>query len=476
MRIDEYEILDGLALADLLRKGATTPLALMQCAIELAQSRGERLNALTYPRYDESLEIARHWRPTGNFQGIPFLLKDSALASRRFPSSLGSRLFNDTSYSYDATLTKRFERLGFIPFARTTVPQLCMAPVTEAPSNGGPTYNPWDFSRSAGGSSGGAAAAVAAGIVPIAHGSDGGGSIRIPAACCGVYGLKPSRGRIPTGPLRGEMWAGLAGDGVLSRTVRDTAAALDGISGWEPGAPYAAPPQSGSYLQNLHTGLPRRLKIIVWRRAWCDIPIDGQCLDALEATAALCRGLGHEVRDAEPAALDYDAFVRAHIDVLATNVVLAVQARLNVLGRQLADDDLEPAILDAYRMGLGLNAAQYAQAIQQFHAVGQSMQRALSDADIILTPALTQLPAKLGELSMQAPFLEFRGKVARYATFLAVINASGQPAACLPLGRSAEGLPIATQLIGQFGREDLILGLSAELESASPWALRIPRL
>ncbi len=239
MQTTEYERLDGLALAKLLERGEVTSAELMDCAIELAEQRNPVLNALTYPRYEESRGIAAGWTPRGPFRGIPFLLKDSGFAHKRFPSSIGSALFNGTTYPYAATVADRFEAAGLIPFARTTVPELCMAGTTEAVRNGGATPNPWDRTRSAGGSSGGAAAAVAARIVPVAHGSDGGGSIRIPAACCGVFGLKPSRGRVPMGPAKGEGWAGMATDGVLSISVRDTAAALDMISGYEAGAFYA---------------------------------------------------------------------------------------------------------------------------------------------------------------------------------------------------------------------------------------------
>src|SRR6218665_3349115 len=209
---------------------------------------------------------------------------------------IGSRLFEDTRYAQDATLVARFEAGGFIAFARTTVPELCMAPTTEALRNGGPARNPWDRGRSAGGSSGGAAAAVAAGIVPIAHGSDGGGSIRIPAACCGLFGLKPSRGVVPMGPLRGEGWGGLAVDGVLSRTVRGTAAAIEAVAGIERGAPYAAPALARS-LRSAVGDAPRRLRIGVWRAAFAGIDIAPECVEAVDATAGLCRALGHEVID-----------------------------------------------------------------------------------------------------------------------------------------------------------------------------------
>jgi amidase len=473
MHDTEYQALDGLALADLLARREVSPESLMACAIRLAQERAPALNALCYERFEESLDVARGWRPRGAFGAIPFLLKDSGLAHTRFPSSLGSRLLNDTSYARNATLADRFEAAGLIPFARTTVPEFCMAPTTEAARNGGPTRNPWDPTRSSGGSSGGAAAAVAAGIVPLAHGSDGGGSIRIPAACCGVYGLKVSRGRVPMGPFRGEGWGGLATDGVLSRSVRDTAAALDAIAGYEPGAPYAAPAAPASYLESLAEP-PRRLRIALWRNAWNGVPVAPECVAAVERAAALCRDLGHEVVDSAPPDIEYDAFVLAHANVLAGNIVLTVDTRLGLTGQALRDDDLEPALRQGYEYGKTLPAAQYIGSVNRFHGIGRILEGYMSEYDAILSPSLTQLPPKLGELSTaRGSFLDFRRQVAAYGTFSAAFNASGQPAASLPLVWTDAGLPVGVQVVGRYGREDLVLGLSAQLEAAQPWAGRI---
>ena len=477
MQINEYEKLDGLALAGLLEKGETTSGELMRVAIETARQRSPQLNCLTYAQYEQSQAIADGWSARGVFRGIPFLLKDSGFAARRFPSSIGSRLFDDTRYDFDATVARRFEAAGLIPFARTTVSELCMGPSTEAVRNHGPTLNPWDASRSVGGSSGGAAAAVAARLVPVAHGSDGGGSIRIPAACCGVYGLKPSRGRVPMGPSRGEGWGGMASDGVLSISVRDTAAAMDAISGYDAGAPYAAPPQPGSFLAAVQDRAVRPLRIAVLREAWNGIAIAPECRAAAEHTAGLCRALGHTVIDATLPAIDYEGFVRAHGRVLATNITLAVDHKLAASGRAPTAQDLEPVLLDGYTIGKTLSAGQYADSINRFHAIGRAFANTMAalDCDVILTPTLTQLPAKQGYLALDAcGFWDFRARVSHYATFLAVINASGQPAASLPLSWTADNVPVCSQLIGRFGEEDLLLALSAQLERAEPWAHRIP--
>ena len=476
MDSSDYEKLDGLGMAQLLANGDTTPEALLKCAVQLAHERNPSLNCLTYSEVDAALARAKAWTLKGPFQGVPFLLKDSGVASKHFKSSLGSRLFDDMSYDFDATVVQRFDDAGFIPFARSTVSELCMGPSTEAVRNGGATRNPWDADRSVGGSSGGAAAAVAARIVPVAHGSDGGGSIRIPAACCGVYGLKPSRGRVPMGPTRGEGWGGMASDGVISVSVRDTAAALDVIGIYEPGAPYAAPEKASPYLQIVKNENAPRLRIGVWREAWNGIEIASQCQDAVSHAASLCQELGHQVSDVPLATIDYEAFVRAHGTILATNIALAVDARLAVLGHELRDDSLEPVIREGYFIGKSIGASQYVQAVQTLHAIGRAFASAMRDVDILLTPTLTQLPALQGYLALDnTGFWNFRHRVSRYATFLAVVNAAGNPAASLPLSWTPQGLPVAVQLIGHFAREDMVLALSAELERAAPWADRRPQ-
>ena len=445
-------------------------------AVSLAKSSGRELNAVIHPAYESAVEQAGSVPLSGPFGALPFVLKDSSLASTDLPMSIGSHLFRDTSSAYNATLTQRFLDAGFLPFARSTVPELCMAPTTEAVINGGPTLNPWDHTRSSGGSSGGAAALVAAGVTPIAHGSDGGGSIRIPASCCGVFGLKPTRGRVPTGPSKGEIWGGMGTDGVLTRTVRDTALVLDAISGRELGGPYDSAPPSVSFSDAIRPDKNARpLKIGVWREAWDGIPIDQECLDAVELCATLCRELGHEIVDDTPPRFDYQTFFNSHLNVLAANVVTAVNGKLESGSKQLADGDLEPALLDAYAFGQGLTAEDYVLAINNFHHVTRVFQEHTDAFDLIISPMLTKKPVELGYFSTQGNFRDFRWKVAEYAAFSAIMNASGQPAASVPV-HWAGTLPVGVQLIGQFGRDDLVLRVSAELERAKPWAHHYERL
>jgi len=474
MRTSEYEEHDGLSLAGLLRSGQVSPLELMDCAITLAEDRGQAINALCNKDYDLGRRLAAQGGLEGTFGALPFLLKDSGLASTQLASDVGSRLFAGLKATVDSTLNTRFAADGFLSFARTTVPEFCMAPTTEAVQNGGPTLNPWDRTRSPGGSSGGAAAAVGSGIVPIAHGSDGGGSIRIPASCCGVFGLKPSRGLVPHGPGRGEGWGGLAVDGVLSRTVRDTAAALDGIAGMETGQPYAAPARPDSYLAFIKEEFHRPLRIAKWTQAWGDIEIASECRDAVAAADKHLTALGHEVIEAPLPQLKYDAFVDAIIDVMAASVAMTVNGYLRLAGPKDVPNLLEPAILDAYRLGEAMRAETYALAINRFHSVARLLETYLLDFDVILTPTLTQPPVKLGEMSMDDDFRSFRKKVGRYTTFLAIVNASGQPAASVPLHWTERDLPIGVQLVGRFGADATLLRLSAQLEGMAPWRDRRP--
>jgi amidase len=474
MKASEYQRHDALGLASLVKSGEVHPQELMQCAIDLAHKRNPALNALCYERYDESIALAARTEMRGKFGAIPFLLKDTGAASTRFPASLGSRMFEGTEFKVDSNLVKRFDEAGLIPFARTMAPEFSMAPTTEAARNGGATKNPWDLTRSPGGSSGGAAVAVAAGIVPMAHGSDGGGSIRIPAACCGVYGLKPTRGLVPFGPARGEGWGGLAVDGVLSRTVRDTAAALDAIAGIDIGAPYAAPPRPKSFLERLSLPFDRPLRIAVWSTAWEGIAIDPECAAAVQHACGVLSSLGHDVIDAVLPDVQYSKFLQAHIDVLATNIVAAVNGKVRGQATVEWQHLLEPAIFDGYQYGMTLSAEKYVLAINRFHAIARQLETHIAPYDFILTPTLTKPPAPLGYISTQTDFRSFRQKVGQYTTFLAIINASGQPAASVPLYATESGLPIGVQLIGHFGAEDEMLRLSAQLETAAPWVNRWP--
>lgn len=463
MNLDEYVNEDALGLASLLKAGEVTPLELMECAIRVAEQRNPSINALCHPRFELALRQAGTAPLKGTFGAVPFLLKDSASSSTVFPATNGSRLFPAEPGKEDSTLVHRFLADGFLPFARTTVPEFCMAPTTESRLYGGPTRNPFDLSRSAGGSSGGAAAAVASGIVPVAHGSDGGGSIRIPASCCGLYGLKTSRGLTPHGPARSEGWGGLAVDGVLSRSVRDTAAALDGIAGHEIGQFYAAPRRPRSYLEGLERPFARPLRIARWTQGFERIEVAPEVMPAVDRVGLTLAALGHEVVEVGPPPVKYDAFIGALIDLMSVSVTIAVNGfLLRNPGIDIAQR-LEPAIHDAWSRGRHVSAEAYGLAILRFHSIARAMESWMRDYDFVLTPTLTRLPAPLGALTMDDDFVPFRRKVAGYTAFLAIVNASGQPAASLPVYRTAANLPVGAQLIGHFGADADVLRLSWQI-------------
>jgi amidase len=476
MNNDEYQALDGLRLAALLRAGEVTPAELMDCSLDIAEQVNPQINALCHMDPDLGRRLAGAASLKGRFGALPMLLKDSGLAAMGLPQSLGSRLFAGLEIPSDATVTDRLVADGFLPFGRTTAPEFSMAPTTEARANGGPTRNPWNLNHSTGGSSGGAAAAVAAGILPVAHGSDGGGSIRIPASCCGLYGLKPSRGLVPAGPSRGEGWGGLASDGVLSRSVRDTAAALDGIAGADAGAPYAAPAGAGCYLAGLESAFDRPQRVAMWTRAFDDIPLHPDCLTAVRDAAQLLEGLGHEVVETDLPPIAFSKFVKAQIDVMAANAAVLVNGKVRNAADTAWQALLEPAILDAWDRGRHLSAEEYILAVTRFHTIGRQMEAAMTGFDFILTPTLCQPPLPLGQLTTDTDFVTFRTAASRYTTFLAIINASGQPAASLPLSWNDAGLPIGVQLVGHFGAEADLLRLSAQIETARPWFTRRPAI
>jgi amidase len=469
----EYLQHDACGLAELLRLGEISSVDLMEAAIARALAVNPQLNALCHERFSETLEIARTTKQVGPFGGMPFLLKDSVPAIR-FPSSLGSHYFKGRVHAGNSEVVTRCEAAGLIPFARTTAPELLMSASTEAVANGGVTRNPWNLDHSPGGSSGGAAAAVAAGIVPIAHASDGGGSIRIPASCCGLFGLKPSRGRIPAGPFVTEFRAGLASDGFLSRSVRDTALALDAVCGTDVGAPYAAFGLEGEYFNKTLRGTNEELRIVLWRDAWGQCQIHPECLAAADRLAKICSDLGHLVEERPPMEIDFPQYLASLSRVFAAFAVTDVDARARTLGRPPLRDELEPTTWGAVDLGRSLSASDYLRALTLVQNVGREFGRYMADIDVIVTPTLTQPPPRLGVITMQTDFAFHQNLNFSYTAFLILANASGQPAASLPISQSASGLPIGAQIIGRSGRDDVLLALAAEIEQFAPWVKRVP--
>ncbi|MCU0830652.1 MAG: amidase family protein [Rhizobiaceae bacterium] len=471
-----YDTSDALGLAAHVAAGDVAPVELLDEAISRAEAVNPQLNAIAIRAYDAARAMIAAELPAGPFSGVPLLLKDNGAEARDFPSTGGSKLTANTVWDQDSTVFLRLKAAGLVPFARTTVPEFCVGPASEATVYGGPARNPWNLGRTPGGSSGGSAAAVAAGIVPAAHGSDGGGSIRIPASNCGLFGFKATRARLPDGPYAGEGWAGMAIEGFLSRSVRDSAALIDATAGHDASSPYRAPPLAESCLAATQRRL-RGLRIAVCATTLTGAAIDPQCRAGVETTARLLEAMGHHVTEARPKAR-VEAMMRAWTKIVACGTALAIDGTLKAKGRDLQPGDIEPMAASARAYADTVSGADYLAAVSTIHAFGREMEMFFDDFDILLTATLAEPPAAIGRFNHTTDdYVDFRmgpGRVFDYSPFCAAFNASGQPAASLPLHWTADGLPIGIHIAAAFGRDDLIFALSAELERAAPWADRRP--
>lgn len=474
--MDDYDDCDATTLARRVADGETTPDALLDAALARAAALNPALNALVLLQEKAARAAIAAGLPPGPLRGVPFLLKDLGAEAVTFPSHNGSRLLRDTRYPRDSALYVRLRDAGLVTFGRTTAPEFGIGPATEAAVYGGPTRNPWDLSRTAGGSSGGAGAAVASGIVPAAHGSDGGGSVRIPASNCGLFGFKATRGRFPDGPYAGEGWAGMAIDGFLTRSVRDAAALMDACAGPDLGAPYHAPPLREGYGAALARP-PRRLRVALCATTFEGLPVHPECRAAAKEAARLLGALGHEVAEARPAA-DHAGMMRAWTDIVACGTALSVRAAL--AGRPLREDDVEGVTRGAIAHARGLSGADYLAAVGRIHDYGRAMADFMADWDILLSPTLAEPPARVGRFSHATEdYLGFRTGpegVFAYSPFCAAFNASGQPAASVPLHWTPEGLPVGVHLAARFGEDETLIALCRSLEEARPWFSRRPPL
>ena len=470
----EYDSCDGLELARLVADRQVKPEELLDAAIERVERLNPKLNAVVYPWYDEARRAIARGLPEGPFRGVPFLLKDLHASFAGQPISNGSRLFAGSVSDHDTELVARYRRAGLVVFGRTTSPELGLTSTTESRLHGR-THNPWKLGHTAGGSSGGAAAAVAAGILPVANASDGGGSIRIPASCCGVFGLKPTRGRNPMGPDVGEGWAGMSTAHVVSRSVRDSAAMLDATAGPDLGAPYWAEPPSRPWRAEVGVD-PGRLRVALQTRAFNGVATHPDCRAAVEDAARLCSDLGHHVEPAE-IAIDAQELGEATITLIGANVRAALEERTAALGRGLASDDVE---LVTYGMAMHAETIaswRYARAVRAIHAIGREVARFLTRYDVLLTPTMATPPLELGRLSLSPADVEaYRADVSLTIGYTALFNASGNPAMSVPLFWNAAGLPIGAQFAGRYGDEAMLFRLAAQLEAARPWGTRRPPL
>jgi amidase len=458
-------------LAALIRAGEVSSRELTEAALERIEALQPELNAFVYTDPDGALAAADaveagDERP---FAGVPIAVKDTA-AVAGMPYTLGSDVFGDYVPAHDAFVVRRLREAGFVIVGKTNLPEFGILPVTE-PRRFGPTRNPWDTERTPGGSSGGAAAAVAAGIVPLAHGSDGGGSIRIPAACCGLVGLKPSRGRVSRGPEQGDDF--LVQDGVLTRTVAETAALLDVLAGYEPGDATWAPPPEEPFAAAAARE-PGRLRIGVTTTAAIDAPLDPLCERAVRDAAELLESLGHEVEEiAAPWA--GQSLLEVFTLVFGTPIAMGLFFGAQVTGREPVEDLVEPLSWTIWEGIRKRNALDYLLARTQLGAFSRSIVVVWNDYDVVMTPALAQRPVRIGEIDACSaePWDDFR-RSGRFTPYTATFNVTGQPAISLPLFHGEDGLPLGVQLAGKPAGEAELLALAAQLEAARPWAQRRP--
>jgi len=475
VQFDDYVKHDALALGALVRRGEVSALELLEAAVARAEAVNPKLNALVH-RFDEIARVrARSFAPRDEpFAGVPLLLKDILGDHAGVPTRFGSGFLPPVPAAGDSTLVARFKEAGFVPFAKTNVPEFGLPPFTEGRLYG-PARNPWDLSRTPGGSSGGSAAAVAAGIVPVAHANDGGGSIRIPAACCGLVGLKPTRGRNSLGPNLGDIMGGLVVEHVVSRTVRDTAAALDAVAGYVPGDPYAAPPPAQPFLAEV-TAKPRKLRIAFSTRMPYGGGLDPEILAATKATAKLCAELGHEVEEAS-FELDVARLAPAFFAVYATGLASTILNAAQQMKREPQASDVEAMTWNFFQMGRQISGAQYLAATGALQSAGRAFAGFFAERDIWLTPSLGSLPLPVGLIDFDDPKANFADpRIAAFALYNPLYNLSGQPAISLPLHVSKAGLPIGMMFGARYGEEAVLLRLAGELERAQPWIGRRPAL
>jgi amidase len=494
VRLPEYDTLDAMGLAALVARRAVTAGEVLEAALERADARNPALNAIVARYDDEARARAREPLPAGPLSGVPFLLKDLATEWGGHPLTDGSRFTAEVVAPDDSGVVRRLKAAGLVLFGQTSTPELGIKAVTE-PELRGPTRNPWSLDHTPGGSSGGSAACVAARIVPAAHGNDGGGSLRIPASCCGAFALKASRGRVSWGPLHGPLLSGLAIQGVISRSVRDSAAFLDVLAGAFAGDPYAAPPPPARpFLAEL--GLPPgRLRIAVTRRSLFARATHRECAEAVERAARLLGELGHDVEEAHPD-ISPEPLIRAHLIAVAAQTAADVHRATLLVGRSPRAAELEPETATLAAAGRTISACTLACAEAEMHRAARAMAAFHAAYDVLVTPTLAQPPQRVGALALRpAERLALRAAAAvplqrvLDALFDAIaprsfdatgntmlFNQTGQPAMSVPLHVSADGLPIGVQVVGRFGEEAGLLRLAAQLEEARPWAGRVPPL
>jgi len=470
--VDETTWLDATAQADLVRRGEVSPRELVEEAIGRIEEVNPKLDAVIRTRFEAARLEAEGDLPDGPFRGVPILFKDLGCLVEGEQTAFGLGPLRDLPFPVTSYLAQQFRAAGFLPLGRTNVPELGTTVTTEARSFP-PARNPWDPGHSTGGSSGGSAAAVAAGMVAVAHASDGGGSIRIPASECGLVGLKPTRGRVSQGPVTGEAWAGSVIDGAVTRTVRDAAGVLDVISKTMPGEPYYAPPLPRPLVHEVGAD-PGRLRIGVLDRPGAEGYLDDpQCRAAVASAASLLESLGHHIDQSAPAAMFEPEIPRHFNTIIAADTEATLRAFEMLLGRPIGEQEIEPRNVAYRHAGMELDAVTYLQSRAWLGMWARRMADWWNSHDLLLTPTVGAPPPELGWFTAAGPEEE-GARIASFIPYTAQFNMTGQPAISLPLHWTKDGLPVGVQLVAAYGREDVLIRVASQLEQAAPWSERHP--
>ncbi len=469
--MDELDRYDALGLADLVRRREIDATALLERAIARTEAVNGQINAVVLRHYDLARAQIAAGLPDGPFGGVPFLLKDLGAALAGTVMTQGSRAFADDVSEADATVTRRAKAAGLVIFGKTATPEFGLTTTTES-ALWGATRNPWNLDRIAGGSSGGSAAAVAARIVPMAHASDGGGSIRVPAACCGLFGLKPSRGRVPYGPGQGIGWNGLSTQHAVTVSVRDSAALLDALAGPDLGDSIVPSQPQGGFLAAVGRA-PGKLRIALIESAASGAAVHPDVRAGLADVAALCASLGHQVEIAG-LTLDVAALGAGMGASMGVDIARKLDQRAQALGRPLKDDEIEPITARIAENGRLVTGRAYADARRAFDVAAARYAELFESFDLVLSPTLAEPPGALKRMSLDLDIGDYMRAIGAFTPYTALHNQIGVPAMSVPLVWNAENLPLGMMFAAPYGREDLLISLAAQLEAARPWKDRLP--
>lgn len=465
---------DMTALAELVQKRRASPTELLEAAIARAEALNPRFNFMAQKHYDYARAAIAKGLPKGPFTGVPWLLKDLNTYIAGELTEQGSRYYKGNRATVTSELVRRHERAGLVIFGKTTVPEFGLSGTTESRATG-LTRNPWNPEHTSGGSSGGASAAVAAGVIPGAHATDGGGSIRVPASCCGLFGLKPSRGRVPMGPPRTEGWGGMSTHHAVTWSVRDSAALLDATHGIERGSRYSAPTPERSFLEEV-LRTPGRLRIALNVTTPMGTPVDPECVAAVREAAKLCESLGHHVKEAAPK-IDHAVLGRAVFTMISASIAADLRAREAATGIVAGPEMIETVTRAFYDMGTKTTGVDFAQANNDLQAAAASVAEFMNKFDILLSPTLASPPVKLGILGLSpADLNSYYKAVTEFGPFSALFNQTGQPSMSVPLAMSKSRLPIGVMFSARYGEEATLFRLAGQLERAAPWAGRRPSI